>query len=206
MYWTWYIACIVSLPHLVDLPPLVHLHPPLLYTCTPPLLYTYTPPLLYTLPPACYTQAKSTGQLSIITAFMNFGGSVARIFTSLQENVGGAMVQGYIIGMYRVGCGGGVGVDVKKVGGCRCVDVGIICVLLFRLLLIIIDLVLCTIHIVTPCSYHLCRPCPTIFPSQNTGALLNFTVFAQILLYGGSKGKAKPKGKRGASAASKKTR
>jgi hypothetical protein len=30
-------------------------------------------------------QNKSTGQLSFITWFLNFGGSVARIFTTLQE-------------------------------------------------------------------------------------------------------------------------
>lgn len=50
------------------------------------------------------SQAKSTGQLSIITAFLNFGGSVARIFTSLQEQVGSAMVQGYVIGMCFIEC------------------------------------------------------------------------------------------------------
>lgn len=43
-------------------------------------------------------KTKSTGQLSIITATMNMGGSVARIFTSIQEGGGSAMVRSYIIG------------------------------------------------------------------------------------------------------------
>lgn len=43
-------------------------------------------------------QAGSTGQLSIITAFANLAGCLARIFTSLQEEAGMAMVRGYLLG------------------------------------------------------------------------------------------------------------
>ena len=43
-------------------------------------------------------QAGSTGQLSTVTAFANFAGCIARIFTSLQEGGGAAMVRGYVLG------------------------------------------------------------------------------------------------------------
>lgn len=43
-------------------------------------------------------QAGSTGQLSTTTAFANFAGCIARIFTSVQEGGGIAMVRGYILG------------------------------------------------------------------------------------------------------------
>lgn len=42
---------------------------------------------------------KSTGQLNIVTAVMNLGGSVARVFTSIQEGGGTSMVRGYAIGV-----------------------------------------------------------------------------------------------------------
>ena len=45
-----------------------------------------------------YFQAGSTGQLSTATAFANFAGCIARIFTSLQEGGGAAMVRGYVLG------------------------------------------------------------------------------------------------------------
>ena len=45
-----------------------------------------------------WLQAKSTGQLSIFVFVMNFGGCLARIFTSIQEGGGIAMVRAYIIG------------------------------------------------------------------------------------------------------------
>jgi mannose-P-dolichol utilization defect protein 1 len=41
---------------------------------------------------------KSTGQLSFITWFLNFGGSVARIFTTLQEVDDRLILVGYIVG------------------------------------------------------------------------------------------------------------
>ena len=44
-------------------------------------------------------QAGSTGQLSTATAFANFAGCIARIFTSVQEGGGAAMVRGYVLGM-----------------------------------------------------------------------------------------------------------
>ena len=43
-------------------------------------------------------QAKSTGELSIITFAANFLGGLARIFTSLQEGGGASMARAYIIG------------------------------------------------------------------------------------------------------------
>lgn len=43
-------------------------------------------------------QTKSTGQLSVATAFANFAGCIARIFTTLQEGGGMAMVRGYSLG------------------------------------------------------------------------------------------------------------
>lgn len=45
-----------------------------------------------------YLQAKSTGQLSIVTYIFNLGGCVIRIFTSIQEGAGIAMVRGFILG------------------------------------------------------------------------------------------------------------
>ncbi|RYF37412.1 MAG: hypothetical protein EOO38_26330, partial [Cytophagaceae bacterium] len=45
-----------------------------------------------------YPQAKSTGQLSIVTYIFNLGGCVIRIFTSIQEGAGIAMVRGFILG------------------------------------------------------------------------------------------------------------
>lgn len=43
-------------------------------------------------------QAKDTGQLSLITAFMSTAGCLARIFTSIQEGAGLSMVRGFCIG------------------------------------------------------------------------------------------------------------
>ena len=43
-------------------------------------------------------QAKSTGQLSLITSGMSTAGAVARIFTSIQEGAGLSMVRGFCIG------------------------------------------------------------------------------------------------------------
>jgi mannose-P-dolichol utilization defect protein 1 len=48
-------------------------------------------------------KAGSTGQLSTVTAFANFAGCIARIFTSLQEGGGAAMVRGYILGLFLNG-------------------------------------------------------------------------------------------------------
>ena len=47
-----------------------------------------------------WLQAKSTGQLSIFVFVMNFGGCLARIFTSIQEGGGIAMVRAYVIGTF----------------------------------------------------------------------------------------------------------
>ena len=46
-------------------------------------------------------QAKSTGELSIITFAANFLGGLARIFTSLQEGGGASMARAYTIGAKR---------------------------------------------------------------------------------------------------------
>ncbi|KAF4346070.1 mannose-P-dolichol utilization defect 1 protein homolog 2 [Cannabis sativa] len=43
--------------------------------------------------------SKSTGELSFLTCLMNFGGSIARVFTSLQENAPQSVVLGSVIGM-----------------------------------------------------------------------------------------------------------
>ena len=43
-------------------------------------------------------QAKSTGQLSLITSGMSTAGAIARIFTSIQEGAGLSMVRGFCIG------------------------------------------------------------------------------------------------------------
>ena len=42
-------------------------------------------------------RSKSTGQLSFITYLMNFLGTVARVFTTLQEQGGAAMLRGVIM-------------------------------------------------------------------------------------------------------------
>ena len=43
-------------------------------------------------------QAKSTGQLSLLTALMSTAGCFARIFTSIQEGAGLSMVRGFCLG------------------------------------------------------------------------------------------------------------
>ena len=43
-------------------------------------------------------QAKSTGQLSLLTALMSTAGCLARIFTSIQEGAGLSMVRGFCLG------------------------------------------------------------------------------------------------------------
>jgi hypothetical protein len=50
------------------------------------------------LPRGVRAQAKSTGELSIITFAANFLGGLARIFTSLQEGGGFPMARAYAIG------------------------------------------------------------------------------------------------------------
>lgn len=42
---------------------------------------------------------KSTGELSFITSFMNFGGSMVRVFTTIQENAPKSVLLGYAIGV-----------------------------------------------------------------------------------------------------------
>ncbi|KAL8141123.1 hypothetical protein V2J09_007144 [Rumex salicifolius] len=46
---------------------------------------------------------KSTGQLSFLTCFMNFGGSMVRVFTSLQEKAPATVVMGSVIGVVTNG-------------------------------------------------------------------------------------------------------
>ncbi|KAK4274661.1 hypothetical protein QN277_017852 [Acacia crassicarpa] len=43
--------------------------------------------------------SKSTGELSFITSFMNFGGSMVRVFTSIQENAPTSVVLGSALGI-----------------------------------------------------------------------------------------------------------
>lgn len=45
-------------------------------------------------------QSKSTGQLSGTVYVANFMGCIARIFTSLQEGGGYAMVRGFVLGVW----------------------------------------------------------------------------------------------------------
>ncbi|XP_027331184.1 mannose-P-dolichol utilization defect 1 protein homolog 2 [Abrus precatorius] len=42
---------------------------------------------------------KSTGELSFLTSFMNFGGSMVRVFTTIQENAPKSVLLGYAIGV-----------------------------------------------------------------------------------------------------------
>ncbi|XP_064977032.1 mannose-P-dolichol utilization defect 1 protein homolog 2-like [Musa acuminata AAA Group] len=42
---------------------------------------------------------KSTGELSFLTCFMNFCGSIARVFTSIQENAPLSVIMGSVIGI-----------------------------------------------------------------------------------------------------------
>ncbi|AES59380.1 mannose-P-dolichol utilization defect 1 protein homolog 2 [Medicago truncatula] len=42
---------------------------------------------------------KSTGELSFLTSFMNFGGSMVRVFTTIQENAPKSVLLGYGIGV-----------------------------------------------------------------------------------------------------------
>ncbi|XP_077225433.1 mannose-P-dolichol utilization defect 1 protein homolog 2-like isoform X1 [Tasmannia lanceolata] len=46
---------------------------------------------------------KSTGELSFLTCFMNFGGSIVRVFTSIQEKAPKSMIFGSVIGIVMNG-------------------------------------------------------------------------------------------------------
>ncbi|XP_057973877.1 mannose-P-dolichol utilization defect 1 protein homolog 2 [Malania oleifera] len=46
---------------------------------------------------------KSTGELSFLTSFMNFGGSMVRVFTSIQEKAPTSVVLGSLIGIVTNG-------------------------------------------------------------------------------------------------------
>ncbi|KAF5747028.1 Mannose-P-dolichol utilization defect 1 protein isoform 1 [Tripterygium wilfordii] len=46
---------------------------------------------------------KSTGELSFLTCFMNFGGSMVRVFTSIQENAPTSVILGSVIGIVTNG-------------------------------------------------------------------------------------------------------
>ncbi|KAK9135874.1 hypothetical protein Syun_015204 [Stephania yunnanensis] len=46
---------------------------------------------------------KSTGELSFLTCFMNFGGSIARVFTSIQESTPTSMILGSVLGILTNG-------------------------------------------------------------------------------------------------------
>ena len=50
-----------------------------------------------TLPAPQNLSTKSTGQLSLVTYALNWAGASARIFTSIQEGAGAAMVRGAAI-------------------------------------------------------------------------------------------------------------
>lgn len=49
-------------------------------------------------------QTKSTGQLSIITFAANTLGCIARLFTTMQEGGGSAMMRSYALSEYSVYC------------------------------------------------------------------------------------------------------
>jgi mannose-P-dolichol utilization defect protein 1 len=44
-------------------------------------------------------RSRSTGELSLLTCLMNLAGCTARIFTSLQEGAGSAMVRAFVLGI-----------------------------------------------------------------------------------------------------------
>ncbi|PIA56594.1 hypothetical protein AQUCO_00700737v1 [Aquilegia coerulea] len=46
---------------------------------------------------------KSTGELSFLTSFMNFGGSMVRVFTSIQEQVPTSVILGSVLGILTNG-------------------------------------------------------------------------------------------------------
>ncbi|XP_078162492.1 mannose-P-dolichol utilization defect 1 protein [Carex rostrata] len=46
---------------------------------------------------------KSTGELSFLTCFMNFGGSLVRVFTSIQEKAPTSVLMGYVTGIIMNG-------------------------------------------------------------------------------------------------------
>lgn len=46
---------------------------------------------------------KSTGELSFLTSFMNFGGSMVRVFTSIQESVPTSVILGSVLGILTNG-------------------------------------------------------------------------------------------------------
>lgn len=49
----------------------------------------------------CAVQAKSTGQLSIVTYAFNVMGCLARMYTSHAEGGGFAMIRGFALGAYE---------------------------------------------------------------------------------------------------------
>lgn len=51
-----------------------------------------------------YLQNKSTGQLSNATYIANFGGCIARMFTSYKEGGGISMIRAYALGMVTACC------------------------------------------------------------------------------------------------------
>ncbi|CAA7027427.1 unnamed protein product [Microthlaspi erraticum] len=46
---------------------------------------------------------KSTGELSFLTFFMNFAGSIVRVFTSIQENAPNSILTGFALGVFTNG-------------------------------------------------------------------------------------------------------
>ncbi|XP_044510878.1 mannose-P-dolichol utilization defect 1 protein homolog 2-like [Mangifera indica] len=46
---------------------------------------------------------RSTGELSFLTCFMNFGGSMVRVFTSIQENAPTSVIMGSVLGVMTNG-------------------------------------------------------------------------------------------------------
>lgn len=57
------------------------------------------------LTPCSHLQSKSTGQLSGTVYMANFLGCIARIFTTLQDGGGYAMVRGFLLGMLQLRTG-----------------------------------------------------------------------------------------------------
>ncbi|KAK6130899.1 hypothetical protein DH2020_035374 [Rehmannia glutinosa] len=70
----------------------------LLIQVAPTILAGQIDPLLFE---ALYN--KSTGELSLLTSLMNFGGSMVRVFTSVQEKAPMSVILGYVIGIMTNG-------------------------------------------------------------------------------------------------------
>lgn len=130
-------------------------------------------------------RAGGTGQLSLITYGLNTAGAAARIFTSVQEKAGAAMLRGSIISAW--GC---------KSWSCRC---GVAAAVLTLQLLLLL------LYRVADAAMQLCggkrvagslADCQCLRPSPLSGTLLNAVLALQIVFYGGG-GSTKNAGRRG---------